>query len=259
MKKYIIAFLMFVFANTSYAGGTTVVNPGSDSGAFHQMLTMISEKLDNTNYIQANNPVVAGKHFDKGNVLTVWSTEWPGDSTLPSVTMDKNTIVGVTAYETILCSRTYNSLSDMNGEMIKIATWGKSPAVEKFLTDLSKSNNFDFEIVPYDGSGATTRGYLGKDADTIFTIQTKQAKVEADGNCFAFSSKGDLDFAFVDVIVTVNAENETVKELRNVLTDLSTSEAWQTAFAGSAVYVLSDDNATSLVNKVEAAVALNSN
>lgn len=259
MKKYIIAFLMFVFANTSYAGSTTVVNAGSDSGAFHQMLTMISEKLDNTNYIQANNPVVAGTHFDKSNVLTLWSTEWPGDSSLPSVIMDKNTIVGVTAYETILCSRTYNSLSDMNGEMLKIATWGKSPAVEKFLTDLAKSNNFDFEIVPYDGSGATTRGYLGKDADTIFTIQTKQAKVEADGNCFAFSSKGDLDFAFVDVIVTVNAENGTVEHLRSVLTDLSASEAWQTAFAGTETYVLNNDNATSLVNKVEAAVDLNSN
>ena len=259
MKKYIIACMMFLFANTSYAGNTTVVNAGSDSGAFHQMLTMISEKLDNTSYVQANNPVVAGKHFDKGNVLTVWSTEWPGDSSLPKVTIDENTIIGVTAYETILCSRTYNSLSDMSGESLKIATWGKSPAVEKFLSDLAKSNNFDFEIVPYDGSGATTRGYLGKDADTIFTIQTKQAKVEADGNCFAFSSKGDLDFAFVDVIVTVNAENGTVEELRNVLTDLSTSEAWQTAFAGSAIYVLNDNNATSLVNKVEAAVALNSN
>jgi len=173
--------------------------------------------------------------------------------------MDKNTIVGVTAYETILCSRTYNSLSDMNGKNIKIATWGKSPAVEKFLSNLSKSNNFTFEIIPYDGSGATTRGYLGKDADTIFTIQTKQAKVEADGNCFAFSSKGDLDFAFVDVIVTVGAENGTVEELRSVLTDLTTTEAWQTAFAGSAIYVLNEDNATSLVNKVEAAVALNSN
>ena len=113
---------MFLFANTSYAGSTTVVNAGSDSGAFHQMLTMISEKLDNSNYIQANNPVVAGTHFDKGNVLTVWSTEWPGDSSLPKVTMDENTIIGVTAYETILCSRTYNSLSDMSGEMLKIST-----------------------------------------------------------------------------------------------------------------------------------------
>ena len=259
MKKYIIAFLMFIFANTSYAGNTTVVNAGSDSGAFHQMLTMISEKLGNTSYIQANNPVVAGTHFDKSNVLTVWSTEWPGDSSIPSVTMNKNTIVGVTAYETILCSRTYNSLSDMNGKNIKIATWGNSPAVEKFLSDLAKSNNFTYKIVPYDGSGSTTRGYLGKDADTIFTIQTKQSKVEADGNCFAFSSKGDIEFAFVDVIVTVNAENGTVEELRNVLTDLSASEAWQTAFAGTETYVLNNDNATSLVNKVEAAIVLNSN
>src|SRR6056300_1793917 len=259
MKKYIIACMMFLFANTSYAGNTTVVNAGSDSGAFHQMLTMISEKLDNTSYVQANNPVVAGKHFDKGNVLTVWSTELPGDSSLPSVTMDENTIIGVTAYETILCSRTYNSLSDMNGEMLKIATWGKSPAVEKFLSDLAKSNNFDFEIVPYDGSGATTRGYLGKDADTIFTIQTKQSKVEADGNCIAFSANGDLDFAFVDVLLSVNAENGTVENFRKVVKDLITTEAWQTAFAGSATYVLDNGNKDSLVNKVNSAIVLNTN
>ena len=59
--------------------------------------------------------------------------------------------------------------------------------------------------------------------------------------------------------VTVNAENGTVEELRNVLTDLSASEAWQTAFAGTETYVLNNDNATSLVNKVEAAIVLNSN
>ena len=260
MKKYIITFLMILFTNTSFAGSTTIVNTGSDSGGFHQVLTMVSKKLDgNTNFIQANNPIVAGSHFTKNNVLTMWSTEWPGDKSLPSVVMDKNTIVAVQAYETILCSRTYNSLSGMSGKNIKIATWGKSPAVTKFLNDLGKSNNVNFEIVPYDGSGATTRGYLGKDADTIFTIQTKQTKVEADGNCFAFSSKGDLQFAFVDVILAVNPKNGALEEFRKAVSELSMTEAWQTAFAGSATYVMNNDNATSLVNKVEAAVTLNSN
>ena len=188
MKKYIIiSILTLFFTNVSYAGSTTMVNAGSDSGAFHQMLSMIGDDL-NSDFVQANNPVIAGSHFDKKNVLTAWSTEWPGDSSLPSVIMDENTIVAVSAYETILCSRAYNSLSEMNGT-IKIATWGESPAVAKFLEDLGNANNVNFEIVPYDGSGATTRGYLGKDADTIFTIQTKQSKVEADGNCFAFSSE----------------------------------------------------------------------
>ena len=146
----------------------------------------------------------------------------------------------------------------MNGT-IKIATWGESPAVAKFLDDLGNANNVNFEIVPCDGSGATTRGYLGKDADTIFTIQTKQSKVEADGNCFAFSSKGDLDFAFVDVLVAVNPENGAVEEFRNSVSKLSTTEAWESAFAGSAIYVLDDNNASDLVNKVSAAITLNSN
>ena len=258
MKKYIIiSILTLLFTNVSYAGSTTMVNAGSDSGAFHQMLSMIGDDL-NSDFIQANNPVIAGSHFDKKNVLTVWSTEWPGDSSLPSVVLGKNTIVAVSAYETILCSRTYNSLSEMNGT-IKIATWGESPAVAKFLDDLGNANNVNFEIVPYDGSGATTRGYLGKDADTIFTIQTKQSKVEADGNCFAFSSEGDLDFAFVDVLVAVNPENGAVEEFRNSVSKLSATEEWQSAFAGSAIYVLDDNNAADLVSKVNAAITLNSN
>ena len=135
----------------------------------------------------------------------------------------------------------------MNGT-IKIATWGESPAVAKFLDDLGNANNVNFEIVPYDGRGATTRGYLGK-----------QSKVEADGNCFAFSSKGDLDFAFVDVLVAVNAENGAVEEFRNSVSKLSATEEWQSAFAGSAIYVLDDNNAADLVSKVNAAITLNSN
>ena len=255
MKKYIITLLMMFWSHTAFAGSATIVNAGSDSGAFHQILTMIGDKLNNHKFIQANNPIIAETHFDKGNVLTMWSTEWPGDESMPSVVMDKNTIVAVQAYETILCSRKYNSIEEMSGQTVKIATWGDSPVIKKFLDGLG----IDFVIVPYGGSGDTVRGYLGKDADTIFTIQTKQSKVEADGNCFAFSANGDLDFAFVDVLLAVNAENGAVEEFRNIVLELSNTEAWQTAFEGTATYVLNDDNKDSLINKVNAAIELNSN
>lgn len=259
MKKYIITLLMLVWTQTAFAGGqTTIVNSGSDSGGYHQVLSMVGDKIDH-NFIQAGNPIIAETHFDKSNVLTMWSTEWPGDNTMPSVVIDENTIVAVQAYETIMCSRTHNSISDMNGKTIKIATWGDSPAVKKFLDEFGNSNNITFKIVPYDGSGATTRGYLGKDADTIFTIQTKQSKVEADGNCFAFSGNGDLDFAFVDILLAVNAENGAVEEFRQIVLDLSNTEAWKSAFEGTETYVLNNDNDTKLLNKVEAAIALNSN
>jgi hypothetical protein len=238
----------------AFAGQTTIVNAGSDSGAYHQVLTMIGDKIDHK-FVQANNPIVASKHFDKGNVLTMWSTEWPGDESMPSIEMDMHSIVAVQAYETIICSRKYNSMEEMSGQTVKIATWGDSPVVKKFLDSLG----INFEIVPYGGSGDTVRGYLGKDADTIFTIQTKQSKVEADGNCFAFSANGDLDFAFVDVIMGVNADHDMVKSWRKVVSELSTTEAWQSAFAGTATYVLDCDNAPALINKVNAAIELNSN
>ena len=254
MKRYIITLLMLLWSHTAFAGQTTIVNAGSDSGAFHQVLTMVGQKIDH-NFVQAGNPIMAEKHFAKGNVLTMWSTEWPGDESMPSVVMDMHTVVAVQAYETIMCSRKYNSMEEMSGQTVKIATWGDSPVIKKFLDGLG----IDFVIVPYGGSGDTVRGYLGKDADTIFTIQTKQSKVEADGNCFAFSANGDLDFAFVDVLLAVNAENGAVEEFRNIVLELSNTEAWQTAFEGTATYVLNDDNKDSLINKVNAAIELNSN
>jgi|TARA_Y100000310_G_C20617836_1_gene781609 hypothetical protein len=260
MKKYIITLVMLLmFSLTVFAKDiTTIVNPGSDNGAYKAVLIMLGDKIEH-NFIQANNPIIASKYFNKKNILTMWSTEWPGDESIPSVVIDENTLVAVQAYETILCSRTYNSISDMKGKTIKIATWGDSPSIEKFIDSLGTSNNINFEIVPYGGSGDTVRGYLGKDADTIFTIQTKQSKVEADGKCIAFSANGDLDFAFIDIILSVNAENGAIEKFRNVVLELSTTEAWQTAFAGTATYVLDNDNKNSLVNKVNAAIELNSN
>ena len=49
------------------------------------------------------------------------------------------------------------------------------------------------------------------------------------------------------------------EEFRNSVSKLSTTEAWESAFAGSAIYVLDDNNASDLVNKVSAAITLNSN
>ena len=260
MKKYVGALAVsgaLMASSSAYAHDvTTVVNTGSDSGGFMAVLTMIGEEI-NHDFVQAGNPVIANTHFDNSNVLTMWSTEWPGDKSLPSVVMDENTIVAVQAYETILCSRTYNTIEEMAGQTINIATWGDSPAVTKFVNSLGSDNGITFNVVPYGGSGDTVRGYLGKDADTIFTTQTKQAKVEADGTCFAFSATGDLDFAFVDVILSVNAEEHAVKQYRQTVKSLVETEAWQTAFDGTLTQVVNADNAEAIVNKVNAAVELN--
>jgi len=248
MKKVIVALSMLLTSFSATADDSyTIVNAGSDSGDFKAVLSMIGNQVD-SKFIQANNPVVAASHFNNKNVLTMWSTEWPGDSSMPSVEMNENTIIGIMTYETIMCSRTFTSMSDMSGKTIKIATWGKSPPVKKFLDRVGKDNNINFVIVPYDGSGATTRGYLGNDTDTIFTTQTKQAKVEADGKCFAFSANGDLDFAFVDVIVSINASKTAVNNARSVVAKLVQSEAWETAFGGTMTYIINSGAITSKVN-----------
>jgi len=257
MKNILFSFFLIVSASVANAG-TTVVNPGSDSGGFHAVLSFISKQIDG-DFVQAGNPVVAGSHFDKENVLTIWSTEWPGNSETPRVEFNEETIVGLQVYETILCSREFLSMKDMKGQSIKIATWGESPAVSKFMSNMAADLNADIKIVPYDGSGATTRGYLGGDADTIFTTQTKQSKVEADGYCYAFSEFGDLDFAFVDVIVSVNATDDNVKMYRQAVAELAQTNEWKSSFDGTKTYVVNDTNASDIVNKVQAAIELNSN
>ena len=257
--KNILFSIAFAAAAASQAHAeTTIVNTGSDSGGFKAVLSMIGDQIDNT-FIEAGNPVIAASYFDRSNVITMWSTEWPGNPEMPTVELSENTIVALQVTETILCSREFSSMEEMTGQDIKIATWGDSPAVSKFVDNLAAEIGATMTIVPYDGSGSTSRGYLGGDADTIFTIQYRQSKVEADGTCFAFSASGDLDFAFVDVILSVNADEESVTQYRNVVSELATSEAWTTSFDGTETYIVNEDNAMAIVNKTNAAVVLNTN
>lgn len=257
MKKIISILFATMFAFSANAENT-IVNTGSASGGFKAVLSMIADKVGNKAFIQAGNPITASSYFNRNNIITMWSTEWPGNPEIPSVELNESTIVAVQVYETILCSRKYSSMEEMKGKNIKIATWGDTPAVAKFIDNLSNDLNSTITIVPYDGSGATTRGYLGGDADTIFTIQTKQSKVESDGTCFAFSAKGDLDFAFIDVILSINADVDAVSSYRKAVTELSTSEAWLSSFEGTETYVIDSNNAESIVAKTLAAIDLNS-
>ena len=133
IKNFIIAT---TFMASSAIADTTVVNTGSDSGGFNAVMSMVADSLG-TNVVQAGNPVIASSYFDGGDVVTMWSTEWPADDTLPQPTIDGDTIVALQVYETILCSREYTSLADLNGETVKVATWGASAPVSKFLSDYS--------------------------------------------------------------------------------------------------------------------------
>lgn len=257
MNNFVKAAAVAAMFSTPVVAETTFVNTGSDSGGFNAVLSMLNNTIEG-DYVQAGNPVLASSYFGKGNIVTMWSTEWPGDDSLPKPAINADTIIALQTYETVMCSREYSSLDDMSGT-VKIATWGESPAVNKFLKALGDANNVTFEVVPYEGSGGTTRGYLGGDADTIFTIQTRQSKIEADGKCFAFSANGDLDFAFVDIILSVNASPENVSSYRDAVTSLSSSEAWLTSFEGTVTYVVDESNAESIVAKTNAAIVLNSN
>ncbi|HAI38362.1 MAG TPA: hypothetical protein DCM40_09675 [Maribacter sp.] len=257
MKNIVLSFILFFSTATASIAGTTVVNTGSDSGGFHAALSFINDRIQGE-YVQAGNPMVAGSYFDKDNIVTMWSTEWPGNEETPRVRMDEDTIIGLQVYETVLCSREFSSMDEMKGKNIKIATWGDSPAVEKFINQMSADLGSEITIVPYDGSGATTRGYLGGDADTIFTTATKQKKVEADGTCFATSATGDLDFAFVDVILSVNASTDIVSQYRHIVHDLSSTVEWKSSFEGTETYVVNSENTDMIVEKVKSAVELNS-
>ena len=191
--KTLITLAAILFATTASAE-VKIVNAGSDTGAFRQVLTTIGETIDHT-FIQANNPVTAYTYMQGDDILTVWSSEWPGNNDMQSPTIDATNLVALMTYETMICSRTFTSLSDMSGKQVKLATWGSEP-VAKFLTTLGTTHNIDFVVVPFGGSSSTTKGYIAGDADTVFTITTRLTAIQEDSAtaCIAFSDEGDLGF-----------------------------------------------------------------
>ena len=246
-----------MFFATSLYAEVQIVNPGSKEGVFRQILSTINDSGLDADFVQADNPVTAYSYIEGADestdILTIWSSEWPGDDKLKSPTITKDNIVALMTYETLMCSRAYNSLEDMSGQTVKIATWGSEP-VAKFLTNLGAKYNVNFVVVPYSGSGSTTKGYVGKDADTVFTITSRQAALEEDGSkCIAFSEKGQLGFRFVDAIITINANYALTNELRSAVTNLSTTTEWNSKFKGSVTYVGNGSNQT--IDMFEEAVA----
>jgi len=262
MKKLVISVILMFATLSGNAGSTetfTIVNTGSKTGGFNAMLTMLGKTI-NHNYVQAENPIIGASYFDDVNVITAWSTEWPGDNKqIPKLKVKEDNIVALTVYETILCSRLGEAAFHKNRNALKIGTWGDSPAVTKFIESLGKKHGVKFVIVPYDGSGAITRGFLGGDVDTVFVTQSKQSKIEKDGKCFAFSSKGQLDFAFIDAILLINGELGNKIEARKAMLYTINTEEWQTTQDGVAVYVPNGTNDTELLTKYNNAVKFNNN
>jgi len=261
MKKLSILIISIFVAFSINAGSTekfTIVNTGSKTGGFNAMLTMLGKTI-NHNYVQAENPIIGASYFDDVNVITAWSTEWPGNNPqIPRIKVNEDNIVALTVYETILCSREFKTIDSLKGS-VKIGTWGDSPAVAKFIKSLGDKLDVKFTIVPYGGSGDITRGYLGGDIDTVFVTQSKQSKIEKDGKCIAFSSKGELDFAFIDAILLINGELGNKIEARKAMLYTINTEEWQTTQDGVAVYVPNGTNDTELLTKYNNAVKFNNN
>lgn len=239
MKKIITILFATMFATAALADKVQIVNPGSEEGAFRQVLTTVGEKVDN-DFVQANNPVTAYTYLNGKNILTVWSSEWPGDPEIKSPKITTDNIVALMTYETLMCSREFDSLDSMAGHQVKIATWGSEP-VAKFLTQLGSKIGVDFIVVPFGGSGSTTKGYIAGDADTVFTITTRQSALEEDTKttCFAFSETGELGFRFVDALVTVNADVALTEKLRNIVENQSATDSWKEKFSGTVTYIQS--------------------
>ena len=87
MKNVLLSMAAAMAFTVSAHAETTIVNTGSDSGGFNAVLSMIGENVEH-DYVQAGNPVIASTYFDRKNVLTMWSTEWPGDSKMPNVELN---------------------------------------------------------------------------------------------------------------------------------------------------------------------------
>lgn len=253
MKRFFYASIIALFATTASAE-VNFVNAGSETGVFKQMFDIVGERVDHT-FVQASTPVNALTYFEEGPSFTVWSSEWPGNPEFESPAITADNLVALVTYDTVMCSREYKSLAEMSGATVKVATWG-SVAADRYLTQLGESNNIKFVVVPYDGSGAMTKGYIANDADTIFTITSKEAAIKEDAasTCFASSATGELTFKFVDAMITVNADSTTTDLLRTAITEDSSTDKWAEVFSGSTTVVANDNNTTDLLDTYGVAV-----
>lgn len=237
IRAAMIAALSVFVALPAAAQDLTFVNPGSEEGMLRQVLNDIGTDIPH-GFVQANTPVAAMQYLTDGPALTIWSSEWVGNPEFKSPSISDSNLVGLLQTETIMCSREFGSVDDMKGKTVKLATWGSQP-VSKFITNFGKQHGITFVVVPYDGSGATVRGYLGKDADTVFTISSKESAISKDSGtkCFAYSKNGDLDFRFVDAIVGVNLTPDQITSLRDKVKSLSQTPAWLEKYSGTTTVV----------------------
>ena len=85
-----------LFSTMAYAQ-VQIINPGSQEGVFRQILSTIGDSTDH-NFVQADNPVTAYTYIEGAEggtepILTIWSSEWPGDDSLKSPKVSKENIV----------------------------------------------------------------------------------------------------------------------------------------------------------------------
>ena len=85
MKKIMLIIMSMLFSTMAYAQ-VQIINPGSQEGVFRQILSTIGDTTDH-NFVQADNPVTAYTYIEGAEggtepILTIWSSEWPGDDSL---------------------------------------------------------------------------------------------------------------------------------------------------------------------------------
>jgi hypothetical protein len=158
-------------------------------------------------------------------------------------------------YETLMCSREFSSFEEMQGKTVKLATWGNDNAA-RYVAKLGAEKGINFEVVPYSGSGGIAKGYIGHDADTVFNITTRESALLEDPTtkCFAYSANGDLSFSFVDSLITLNATGEVTNSMRNLITELEPTAAFQESFKGLAIKVPTDETVDGLIKEFDTAV-----
>jgi len=242
MRKLLLILMtaLATAANGYAATKITAVNPASEDGGTKQVLTSVATGFD-YNMFFAGTPANAVQWFSKPNVLTVWSSEWPGNPAVKSPAITKDNTVGLIMYETAICSREFTDLASMRGKTIKISTWGHIHA-SKFLKTLGEPYNINFVVIPYSGSGSIARGYIGGDANTTFIAESKRAAITLDGktSCFLSSSTDQIAFRYVDAIIALNTDPQLVNQLRASLQTQSNSASWKEKLQGTRTLVGGD-------------------
>ena len=206
LSTAMIASVVTTAAAQESKGRLDVIIAAREGGNAWRNGTMLNQALIDLGY--ESEIVATGNCFNTLDYLAQ-ETETPTIFMLNDIHLVENAPLGcsnrpteesyVTAFYNrvqVMCVRANEEFTDINSwlegrERVTVAD--SSAATQDFYDALTEQTGVEFVQVPYNGSGATLRGFVAGDTDLIYTGYTQREASSEDLNCFGQSGSDEIN------------------------------------------------------------------